>query len=155
MLGKNLYSPKELNKALEDGFGDRGWHESVVRYWVTSDYDVIQKTMSLTPAEQKAEIEEAGFRAISSYNQTDFNKNQVAVEVQFGKYPFIAYDLFVKHLAFYVQRQIEVGVEIVPMKSMQEIMSSGPGYYEKSLYDLARGGRGVPPVPLWILGVDA
>ena len=36
-----------------------------------------------------------------SYNQTDFVKERVAVEVQFGKYAFVAHDLFVKHLSFY------------------------------------------------------
>ena len=35
-----------------------------------------------------------------SYNQTDFVKERVAVEVQFGKYAFVAHDLFVKHLSF-------------------------------------------------------
>ena len=36
----------------------------------------------------------------TSYNQTDFVKDRVAVEVQFGKYAFVAHDLFVKHLCF-------------------------------------------------------
>ena len=44
----------------------------------------------------------------------------MAVEIQFGKYSFIAYDLFVKHLAFYVGNAIDVGIEILPMKSMQQ-----------------------------------
>jgi hypothetical protein len=99
-------------------------------------------------------IEAAGKRAIFSYNQTDFVKRRVAVEVQFGKYSFIAYDLFVKHLAFYVGDAIDVGVEILPTKSMQEQMSSGPGYYEGALYDIARQGRGVPAVPLVLVGVQ-
>ena len=81
-------------------------------------------------------------------------KRRVAVEVQFGKYSFIAYDLFVKHLAFYVGNAIDVGVEILPMKAMQEHMSSGPGYYESALYDVARQGRGVPAVPLVLVGVE-
>jgi hypothetical protein len=75
------------------------------------------------------------------------------VEFQFGKFSFIAYDLFVKHLAFYVGDKIDVGVEILPMKEMQEHMSSGPGYYEGALYDVARQGRGVPAVPLVLVGV--
>jgi hypothetical protein len=37
------------------------------------------------------------------------------------------YDMFVKHLAFYMSDVIEVGVEIVPMKSLQSQMSSGTG----------------------------
>jgi hypothetical protein len=103
--------------------------------------------------EQKAEIEAAGKRPIYSCNQTDFVKRRVAVELQFGKYSFIAYDLFVKHLAFYVGDEIDVGIEILPMKEMQEQMSSGPGYYEGALYDVARQGRGVPAVPLVLVGV--
>ena len=83
----------------------------------------------------------------------DFIKRRVAVEVQLGKYSFIAYDLFVKHLASYVGDQIDVGVEILAMKSMQAEMSSGPGYYEGALYDLARQGRGVPAVPLVLVRV--
>lgn len=105
--------------------------------------------------EQKAEIEAAGEKPIFSYNQTDFVKNRVAIEVQFGKYAFVAYDLFVKHLAFYVRDEIDVGIEILPMKSLQQEMSSGPGYYEGELYNVVRNGRGVPAVPLVIIGVTA
>jgi hypothetical protein len=68
----------------------------------------------------------AGETPIMSYNQTDFVKDRVAVEVQFGKYSSVAYDLFVKHLAFYVRDEIDVGIEILAMKSMQKYMSSGP-----------------------------
>jgi hypothetical protein len=153
-LGNLLYSPGELNSIIKDEFANLGWHESRTNYWVTDDYDLITKTMHLTEEAQKAEIELAGKTPIRSYNQTDFVKNRIAVEVQFGKYSFIAYDLFVKHLAFYVGNTIELGVEILPMKSMQAMMSSGPGYYEGALYDLARQGRGVPSVPLILIGVE-
>lgn len=81
-------------------------------------------------------------------------KDRVAIEVQFGKYSFVAYDLFVKHLAFYVRDQIDVGIEILAMKSLQSNMSSGPGYYEGELYNIIRNGRGVPAVPLVIVGVE-
>jgi Restriction endonuclease BglII. len=107
----------------------------------------------MSPAEQKAEIEAEGEEAIRSYNQTDFVKDRVAIEVQFGKYPFVAYDLFVKHLAFYIGDHIDVGIEILPMKSMQKDMSSGPSYYEGELNNVIRQGRGVPAVPLVIFGI--
>jgi hypothetical protein len=153
MKGKLCYAPIELNKALGEKFKKSQWNESRTSYWVTDDYALIRKTIPMSADEQKAEIEAAGKRAIRSYNQTDFVKNRIAIEVQFGKYSFIAYDLFVKHLAFYVGDKIDVGVEVLPMKAMQECMSSGPGYYEGALYDIARQGRGVPAVPLVIVGV--
>lgn len=153
MVGKVLYSPVDMNAAMTRGFEKRTWEEDRVNYWVTSDAKLIRRTLTLDAAEQKKEIEAAGHQAIKSYNQTDFVKDRVAVEVQFGKYAFVAYDLFVKHLAFYIGDKIDVGVEILPMKELQTQMSSGPSYYEGELYNLIREGRGVPGVPLVLIGV--
>jgi len=154
MRGKLLFSPKAMNKTFSDLLSTRGWQESRVSYWVTKDEKLIRQTLSKTPDEQKADIESAGEVPIFSYNQTDFVKARVALEVQFGKYSFVAYDLFVKHLAFYVRDQIDVGIEILAMKSLQQEMSSGPGYYEGELYNIIRNGRGVPAVPLVLIGVQ-
>ena len=103
---------------------------------------------------QKKEIESTGNIPIASYNQTDFVKDRVAIEIQLGKYSFVAYDIFVKHLAFYIGDQIDVGIEILPMKALQKQMSSGVGYYEGELYNVVRQGRGVPAVPLVIAGIE-
>lgn len=151
--GKLLYSPIAMNTAMKKAFAKHGWSQRRTAYWVTSDAKLIRKTLHMPPEQQKAEIEAAGFEAIYSYNQTDFVKDRVAVEVQFGKYSFVAYDLFVKHLAFYVGDVIDVGVEILPMKELQAEMSSGVSYYEGELYNLIREGRGVPAVPLILIGV--
>lgn len=155
MLGKLLYSPKDMNAAINGEFKTRGWHESRTSYWVTKDAKMIRRTMALSPKEQKDEIIASGETPIFSYNQTDFVKDRVAVEVQFGKYSFVAYDLFVKHMAFYVGDVIDIGIEILPMKELQQDMSSGPGYYEGELYNLIRQGRGIPAVPLVVVGVCA
>ena len=56
-------------------------------------------------------------------------------------------NLFVKHKAFYIGNVIDVGVEILAMKSLQKEMASDVGYYEAELYNLIREGRGVPAVP--------
>lgn len=148
-----LYSPVAMNKLIRSGFSGYKWGERRISYWVTSDARLIRKTLFMEAPQQKAEIEGAGLKPLSSYNQTDFVKERVAVEVQFGKYAFVAYDLFVKHLAFYVGDVIDVGVEILPMKELQQQMSSGVGYYEGELYNLIREGRGVPSVPLVLIGV--
>lgn len=153
MVGKVLYSPIEMNAGFKKLLVDKEWEESRVSYWVTKSEKLIRQTIALPADEQKKEIIAAGEVPIFSYNQTDFVKERVAVEVQFGKYAFVAYDLFVKHLAFYVRDQIDVGIEILPMKSLQSHMSSGPGYYEGELYNVIRQGRGVPAVPLVIIGV--
>jgi hypothetical protein len=154
MSGQLLFSPIDMNKEFSKRLAGKKWAESRVNYWVTKSERLIRQTLSKSAEEQKAEIEAAGETPIFSYNQTDFVKDRVAIEVQFGKYAFVAYDLFVKHLAFYVRDQIDVGVEILAMKSLQSKMSSGPGYYEGELYNIIRNGRGVPAVPLVIIGVE-
>jgi hypothetical protein len=151
--GKLLYSPIEMNRRMKAGFEKHGWKQSRTSYWVTADHRLIRRTMQMPPEQQKAEIESAGHTPIFSFNQTDFVKERVAVEVQFGKYAFVAFDLFVKHLAFYIGDVIDVGVEILPMKELQSEMSSGIAYYEGELYNLIREGRGVPGVPLVLVGV--
>lgn len=39
------------------------------------------------------------------------------------------------------------------MKELQAHMSSGVGYYESEVYNVLRQGRGVPAVPLVLIGV--
>jgi len=153
MRDRLLYSPIDMNKAFSKLLRTKNWQESRVSYWVTKSEKLIRKTLSMPMEEQKKEIELAGETPIFSFNQTDFVKDRVAIEVQFGKYPFVAYDLFVKHLAFYIGDRIDVGVEILPMKSLQVQMSSGVAYCEGELYNIVRQGRGVPAVPLIVIGV--
>lgn len=74
-------------------------------------------------------------------------KDRVALNFQDGKYAFS------KHLAFYVRDEIDVGIEILAMKSLQQDMSSGPAYYEGELYNVIRNRRGMPAVPLVMIGV--
>ncbi len=153
MKGKLLYSPIDMNASFKKLLRAKHWTESRVNYWVTKSEKLIRKTLAMPSDTQKKEIEAEGEIAIFSYNQTDFAKNRVAIEVQFGKYSFVAYDLFVKHLAFYVGDKIDVGVEILPMKSLQSQMSSGVAYYEGEFYNVVRQGRGVPGVPLVVVGI--
>ncbi len=154
MKGKLLFSPIEMNAAFNRLLQERSWEESRVSYWVTRNEKLIRKTLTMSPEEQKRAIEAAGEMPIFSYNQTDFVKDRVALEIQFGKYAFVAYDLFVKHLAFYIGDYIDVGIEILPMKSLQSQMSSGVAYYEGEFYNVVRQGRGVPAVPLVLIGIE-
>lgn len=153
MPGRLLYSPADMNREFKRCFEKLGWSQRRFRFWVTDDERLMRAIYNQPEASQKKAIEDAGRQAIESYNQTDFVKNRIAVEVQFGKYAFVAHDLFVKHLSFYVGDIIDVGIEILPMKEMEREMSSGAPYYERDLLNVIRQGRGVPAVPLVLLGV--
>jgi hypothetical protein len=151
--GKVLYSPIDMNKAFKKLFEANKWQESRAQYYVTANIKLARETLTLSADEQKKIIENAGETAHFAYNQTDFIKERIAVEVQFGKYAFVAYDLFVKHMAFYIGNQIDLGIEILPMKSLARVMSSGVAYYEGEVYNVIRQGRNTPAVPLVILGI--
>ena len=152
--GKLLYNPDEINKEFRLLFQKKNWKDTRYSYYVTTDYTVMQELITLPTEKQKEFLIEKGVTSpIFSYKQTDFVKNQIAIEVQFGKYAFVAYDLFVKHLLFYSSGIIDIGIEILPMKSMQSEMSSGIAYYEGEVYNVLRHGRNSPAVPLLILGV--
>jgi len=151
--GQTLYSPVDLNKAFTNLFAQHGWNDRRVTNWLAEDTSILRKILTLSPDEQKREIEGHGLEPIQTYNQTDFVKERVAVEVQFGKYAFVAHDLFVKHMSFFIADDIDVGIEIVPMKSLEREMSSGVPYYERDLFNLMRQGRGIPAVPIILVGV--
>lgn len=151
--GRLLYSPIDLNKEFTETFGKRRWVQRRTVNWLCQDIELVKQINRLPPDEQKRRIEAAGLEAIETYNQTDFVKDRVAVEVQFGKYSFVAHDLFVKHMSFFVNDDIDVGVEIVPMKEMEKEMSSGVAYFERDLFNMLRQGRGIPAVPIILIGV--
>lgn len=149
-----LYSPVDMNKRLSEAFSLLGWAERRVSYWVTPSVELIRKTMAKPASEQKIELDAVGAPSYLSYNQTDFVQDRVAMEVQFGKYSFVAYDMFVKHMAFYVGNEIDVGIEVLPTKKLAKQMSSGVPDYEGAIYDLIHNGRGVPAVPMVVLGIE-
>ena len=153
MQGKMLFSPTDMNRAFTDQLSRLGWSERRNTFWVTDDDKILRGIYALAESQQRQAIEDAGLTPIMSYNQTDFVKDRVAIEVQFGKYAFVAHDLFVKHLSFYVSDIIDVAIEILPMKELEREMSSGVPYYERDLLNVVRQGRGVPAVPLVLIGV--
>jgi hypothetical protein len=160
MKGRRLYSPVCLNREFKKSFNSKRWQESKYSYCVTTDRKVLQEIVHLPLKEQKEFMRTQGVaEPIISYKQTDYVKERIAVEVQFGKYAFVAFDLFVKHLLFYSGDVIDVGVEILPMKSMSKspeggrALSTGIAYFEGEVYNILRHGRNSPAVPLLIIGI--
>jgi len=154
-IGNSLLSPIELNEAFNNEFYKRKWEESRYNYYITLNRELMEKSVLMSAKEQKDFLIANGEKEpIYSYNQTDFVKDKIAVEVQFGKYAFVAFDLFVKHMLFYSGGVINLGIEILPTKKMQAQMSSGVAYYEGEVYNVMRQGRNSPPVPLLILGIE-
>jgi hypothetical protein len=149
-----VYDQNKINAKFKELFRKCGWIEKRYRYLATPEENVAREIMGLPLGQAKAIIERNGLTPYPRGNQTDFMKNAIGIEVQFGKYSFVAYDFFVKHMTFFISGDINVGVEIIPTNKMLQNMDSGPANYEGEIFNLYRQGRNTPAVPLWVLGIE-
>ena len=153
--GRIFYDQKALNQEIKKQLTPLGWNEVRTPYFVTSDIDTLRDITSIRDKdEQKAIIENKGFEPMSTYNQVDFVKDRVAIEVQFGKYFSVAYDLHVKHTFFFLRNDIDVGIEIIPTRAMCRKMDTGVAWFENEVANVVREGRSNPTVPLVIIGIE-
>jgi hypothetical protein len=137
MTGRVLYSPVGLNKCFKERFYARGWE--TIR--VTCDYSTEFYAKGYEPR---------GLRK-GAYREMDFIKRKLGIEVQFGKYSFMVYNVAAKMT---ILEYIDTGVEIVPVKAMATEMSSGVSYFEQFVWDLQKRGVSDIDIPVLILGVD-
>ena len=149
-----VYDQKNINMQFKEQFRVHGWSRKFHKYYATPNERVAREIMGLPPNRAKEIIESNHLTPYKRSNETDFMKNRIAIEVQFGKYSFVAYDFFVKHMAFFTSGDINVGVEIIPTDKMLKDMDSGPANYEGEIFNLYRQGRSTPAVPLWVLGIE-
>ncbi len=113
MPGRLLYSPVALNKAiLSERLYKQGWQKPTLRYQT-----------------QIPEIDQS----YQGYIEGDGEKNGLGLEVQFGKYAFLGWDILGKMPVFAMRDYFQAAIEIVPMASFsrRKQMSSGIGCYEQ------------------------
>ena len=87
--------------------------------------------------------------------EMDVVKERVGIEVQFGKYAFMVYNVCAKMTIFHRLGFIDVGVEVVPVKAFADEMSSGVSYFEQFLWDLDERVVEDIDIPVLVLGIDA
>ncbi len=139
MRGKVLYSPIALNQEFKHYFTPKGWKNHKVECDYANEHYVDgyqPKSIGKKP-----------------YRDMDFVKDQVGVEVQFGKYAFMVYNVCAKMTIFSKLAGIKVGVEIVPVKDLADEMSSGVSYFEQFVWDLKNRGVSNIDLPVLILGL--
>ncbi len=139
MPGRILFSPSSLNKDFKQAFNSRDWqaHKESCTY--------------------PQEYYQAGYQPKASkgaFREMDFVKNRLGVEVQFGKYAFMVYNVCAKMTIFRNLGVIEMGVEIVPVKELAEQMSTGVSYFEQFVWDLEHRGTADIDIPVLILGLS-
>ncbi len=140
MPGKTLYSPKSLNKSFDELLLPRGW----AKHREKCDYPKQYYYKDYTPQPMGR----------GAFREMDFVKNRLGVEVQFGKYAFMVYNVCAKMTIFNKLGIIDEGVEIVPVKAFADQMSTGVSYFEQFVWDLEHRGIADIDIPVMILGID-
>lgn len=132
--GKLLYSPPDLNKALKTYLCEKGWTKKV---------DGKKKTY----AEPRHAFGKNRFR------EMDGMKNKVGLEVQFGKYAFMGYDIFSKMVIFNKLGYIDCGIEVVPVNGLCKHMSTGVSDYDQLMVDFEFRGASDIDIPVLVIGI--
>ena len=147
MVDRLLYSPGSLNKAFRKGFAkwEDDWKKPRIRCEYSKDYYTEEYLSPDVPPKKG--------RASDPYREMDFVKEKLGVEVQFGKYSFMVYNVCAKMTIFRNLGMIDTGVEIVPMKSFALQMSTGVSYFEQFTWDLDQRGVADIDIPVLILGI--
>lgn len=139
MPGRKLYEPRSLNGAFRKQFEARDWHKLKIPCEYPTEY--------YAPDYVPQKLSKGAFR------EMDFIKNRIGVEVQFGKYAFMVYNVCAKMTIFHNIDAIDVGVEIVPLKAFADDMSTGVSYFEQFVWDLEHRGVSNIDIPVLILGI--
>ena len=124
---EKFYSPIHLNALFDYYFFQRGW--------------------DIKPRIKTHDSKREGYR------EMDALKDKIGVEIQFGKYAFLTYDIVAKMVIFKNYGIIDCGVEICPMQSMLLELSSGIGAFEQVSWDLRHRTVSNIDIPVLVLGI--
>ena len=140
MPGRMLFSPVAINKAFKAFLLPKGWQKKKE----PAIYSTEHYVKGYTPPAS----------AHGAFREMDFVKEKLGVEVQFGKYAFMVYNVCAKMTIFNKLGYIDTGIEIVPVKGFADHMSTGVSYFEQFQWDLDQRGIADIDIPVLILGID-
>jgi len=134
MRGRLLFSPRDMNDYLKLELHKKGWTAKA-------------KGKKKKFAEPRHAFGKGRFR------EMDGIKNKVGLEIQFGKYAFMGYDIFSKMIIFQKLGYIECGVEVVPGSELVKEMSTGVSSFDQLLVDFENRGESNIDIPVYIIGI--
>ena len=130
-----LFSPEDLNVACKANFCRLGWTKEA-------------------PHSRKGYVEPRISLGGGEFREMDGIKNMVGLEVQFGKYVFMGYDIVSKMPIFANRGLIECGIEVVVMASMIRNMSTGVSSFTEIVMDMHERGVADLDVPTLVIGIE-
>jgi hypothetical protein len=133
--GQILFSPVDMNHYLKLVLHRKGW------------------TKKAQDGKKKEFSEPRHAFGNGRFREMDGIKNRVGLEIQFGKYAFMGYDIFSKMIIFKNLKYIECGVEIVPSNELVKQMSTGVSSFEQLLVDFENRGESNIDIPVLVLSI--
>lgn len=134
MKGKLLFSPRDMNDRLKTELHGKGWTKKA-------------------KGKRKKYIEPRHAFGKGRFREMDGIKNTVGLEIQFGKYAFMGYDIFSKMVIFNKLGYISCGIEVVPGRELVKQMSTGVSSYDQLLVDLQHRGESNIDIPVFIVSL--
>lgn len=145
-----IFSPEAINRHLKLGLSQSGWTTPCTTgkkgfteprlYWNGASMDF-----------HNAIGEKSGN---NEFREMDGIKNKVGLEIQFGKYAFMGYDIFSKMPIFSKRGLIDCGIEVVAMPSLIPNMSTGVSSFSQIEMDLRARGVADIDIPVLIIGIE-
>ncbi|MFZ2803621.1 MAG: BglII/BstYI family type II restriction endonuclease [Patescibacteria group bacterium] len=135
MKGRLLFSPSDLNNKLKTVYHKKGW------------------TKAANAGKKKIYSEPRHAFGGGRFREMDGIKNKVGLEVQFGKYAFMGYDIFSKMVIFRNLKYIDCGVEIVAGQELVKQMSTGVSSFDQLLIDFEHRGEADIDCPVFVIGI--
>ena len=130
-----LFSPEDLNEACKRDFCRLGWTKEA-------------------PRSKKGYKEPRISYGGREFRGMDGIKNKVGLEIQFGKYAFMGYDIFSKMPIFAKRGLIECGIEVVVMATMIRNMSTGVSSFSQIVMDMRERGVADVDIPTLVIGIE-
>jgi len=132
-VGQLLYSPADLNKTMKMELRDHGWTEK---------------------SDGKKGYHEPRYAfGKNRFREMDGIKNKVGLEIQFGKYAFMGYDIFSKMVIFNKLGLIKCGIEVVAVHELCKHMSTGVSDFDQLLIDFKYRGESNIDIPVLVIGI--
>ncbi|MFX0182937.1 MAG: BglII/BstYI family type II restriction endonuclease [Candidatus Hodarchaeota archaeon] len=85
--------------------------------------------------------------------ESDFHKEKIVVEVQFGKY-FSTDTDFIKYEIFHYEDKIDAAIEIIPCYGLHKEFYTGVPNFKTVVARIKGRGRNNPAVPIWVIGIN-
>ena len=133
--GQVLFLPVDMNNYLKLVFHQKDW------------------TLKAKDGKKKKYAEPRHAFGKGRFREMDGIKNNVGLEIQFGKYAFMGYDIFSKMIIFKNLGYIKCGVEIVPSSELVKQMSTGVSSFDQLLVDFNNRGESNIDIPVFIMSI--